>query len=220
MGNRRTENGKLQFAGIFKLRIIFFTSVWYCFYPAHGAPDGGAVGSAGVLEKDLNLSIALKLQQFLEQGGTSVILTRSDDNGIYDVSGSIRNKKNSDLKNREKLMKESSADAFISIHMNKFSDSQYSGPQVFFSPNNEKSESLAKMVQSSLIEGLAPPSSREVKKADGSIYLLKQAQLPAILVECGFLSNESEQQKLLDEGYQKQVAWAIYCGIIKYFGEE
>ena len=178
------------------------------------------MGSAGVLEKDLNLSIALKLQQFLEQGGTSVILTRSDDNGIYDVSGSIRNKKNSDLKNREKLIKESGANAFVSIHMNKFPDGQYSGPQVFFSGNNEKSEGLAKQVQASLIEALAPPSSREIKKADGSIYLLKQAKLPAILVECGFLSNEAEQKKLLDESYQKQVAWAIYCGIIQYFNEE
>lgn len=178
------------------------------------------MGSAGVLEKDLNLSIALKLQQFLEQGGTSVILTRSDDNGIYDVSGSIRNKKNSDLKNREKLMEESSADAFVSIHMNKFSDSQYSGPQVFFSANNENSETLAKKVQSSLIEALKPSSEREIKKADGSIYLLKQAKLPAILVECGFLSNEAEQQKLLDDNYQKQVAWAIYGGIIQYFSEK
>lgn len=102
------------------------------------------MGSAGVLEKDLNLAIAQKLQQFLEQGGTNVIVTRSDDNGIYDVSGNIRSKKNSDLKNREKLMKESSADAFVSVHMNKFPDGQYSGPQVFFSGNNEKSEGLAK----------------------------------------------------------------------------
>ena len=171
------------------------------------------MGSAGVLEKDLNLAIAQKLQQFLEQGGTNVIVTRSDDNGIYDVSGNIRSKKNSDLKNREKLMKESSADAFVSVHMNKFPDGQYSGPQVFFSGNNEKSEGLAKQVQSALIEALA-------KKADGSIYLLKQAKLPAILVECGFLSNEEEQKKLLDDSYQKQVAWAIYCGILKYFNEE
>lgn len=178
------------------------------------------MGSAGVLEKDLNLAIAQKLQQFLEQGGTNVIVTRSDDNGIYDVSGNIRSKKNSDLKNREKLMKESSADAFVSVHMNKFPDGQYSGPQVFFSGNNEKSEGLAKQVQSALIGALAPPSSRDVKKADGSIYLLKQAKLPAILVECGFLSNEEEQKKLLDDSYQKQVAWAIYCGILKYFNEE
>ena len=178
------------------------------------------MGSAGVLEKDLNLAIAQKLQQFLEQGGTNVIVTRSDDNGIYDVSGNIRSKKNSDLKNREKLMKESSADAFVSVHMNKFPDGQYSGPQVFFSGNNEKSEGLAKQVQSALIEALAPPSSRDVKKADGSIYLLKQAKLPAILVECGFLSNEEEQKKLLDDSYQTQVAWAIYCGILKYFNEE
>lgn len=170
-------------------------------------------------EKDLNLAIALKLQQFLEQGGTGVILTRSDDNGIYDISGNIRSKKNSDMKNREKLMEESGADAFVSIHMNHFSDSQYSGPQVFFSKNNPKSELLAKLVQASLIESLSPPSQREIKQADSSIYLLKQAKLPAILVECGFLSNNAEEQKLLDEAYQKKVAWSIYCGMINYFNE-
>lgn len=178
------------------------------------------MGINGVLEKDLNLAVAKKLQQFFEQGGTSVILTRSDDNGIYDVSGSVRNKKNSDLKNREKLMRSSGADAFVSIHMNKFPDGKYSGPQVFYSGNNQKSEFLAKNVQDGLIEALAPSSARAVKKADGSIYLLKQAKLPAILVECGFLSNEAELQKLQDEAYQKQIAWAIYCGIIKYFNEE
>jgi len=186
----------------------------------HGSPDGGAVGSSGVLEKDLNLSIAKKLQEFAEQGGFNVILTRSDDNGIYDISGNIRSKKNSDLKNREKLIKNSKADAFVSIHMNKFPQSKYSGPQVFYSGNNEKSKDLAEYIQESVIEALTPVSKREIKKADGSIYLLKNAKLPAVLVECGFLSNEEEQRKLLDTAYQKQVAWAIYCGIIKYFNEE
>ncbi len=185
----------------------------------HGAPDGGAVGKSGIEEKDLNLAVSLKLQQFLEQGGTKVILTRSDDNGIYDVSGTIRSKKNSDMKNREKLMEESGADIFVSIHMNNFSDSQYSGPQVFFSSNNEKSEVLARMLQKSLLEGLKPPSVREIKKAGADIYLLKQAKLPAVLVECGFLSNRLEEQKLLDNNYQTKVAWSLYCGIINYFNE-
>ncbi len=177
------------------------------------------MGSAGVQEKDLNLAIAKKLQYFLEQGGTGVLVTRSDDNGIYDISGNIKSKKNSDMKNREKIIKESKADAFISIHMNKFPQGQYSGPQVFYSGNHKGSEQLAKHVQESMVEALNPPMIREVKKADSNIYLLKNAKLPAILVECGFLSNESEQKKLLDEQYQKQIAWAIYCGVIKYFNE-
>ncbi len=186
----------------------------------HGAPDGGAVGTSGVLEKDLNLAVAKALQKFLEAGGTQVILTRSDDNGIYDVSGSIKSKKVSDIKNREKLMQESDADAFISIHMNKFPQKQYSGPQVFYSVNNENSKTLAECVQHNLITVLSPKSERETKEAYDSIYLLKNATVPAILIECGFLSNAEEEKKLTDEKYQKQIAWAIYCGIIQYFDEK
>lgn len=169
------------------------------------------------MEKDLNLSIALKLQEYFEQNGTYVILTRSDDNGIYDGSGSIRSKKNSDLKNREKIIEESDADIFLSIHMNKFTESKYSGPQVFFSPNNEESKVLAEEVQKSLIEGLKPKSEREIKKADSSIYLLKKANIPAILIECGFLSNSDEERKLIDEKYQQRIAWSIYAGVLKYY---
>ena len=186
----------------------------------HGAPDGGAVGASGVLEKDLNLAVATALQKFLESGGTEVILTRSDDNGIYDVSGSIKSKKVSDIKNREKLMKETDADAFISIHMNKFPEEKYSGPQVFYSVNDEESKTLAECVQHNLITVLSPVSEREVKEAYDSIYLLKNATVPAILVECGFLSNAQEEKKLIEENYQKQIAWAIYCGIIQYFDEK
>lgn len=186
----------------------------------HGAPDGGAVGQSGVLEKDLNLAVAQALQKFLEAGGTQVIVTRSDDNGIYDVSGSIKSKKVSDIKNREKLMQESDADAFISIHMNKFPEEKYSGPQVFYSTNDDSSKNLAECVQKNLITVLAPKSEREVKEAYDSIYLLKNATIPAVLIECGFLSNHSEEKKLLDENYQKQIAWAIYCGVVQYFDEK
>ncbi len=177
------------------------------------------MGSSGVLEKDLNLAIARKLQYFLEQSGTQVLVTRSDDNGIYDISGNIKSKKNSDMKNREKIIKDSDADAFVSIHMNQFPQEQYSGPQVFYSANHKGSQRLAKNVQDSMVQALMPTMVREVKKADGNIYLLKHATIPAVLVECGFLSNETEQKKLLDEQYQKQIAWSIYCGIIKYFDE-
>ncbi len=186
----------------------------------HGAPDGGAVGQSGVLEKDLNLSVAKALQKFLEAGGTEVVVTRSDDAGIYDVSGSIKNKKVSDIKNREKLMKETDADAFISIHMNKFPEEKYSGPQVFYSTNHDSSKTLAECLQKNLITVLSPVSEREVKEAYDSIYLLKNATIPAVLIECGFLSNAQEEKKLLDENYQKQIAWAIYCGIIQYFDEK
>ena len=171
------------------------------------------------MEKDLNLAVAKLVQQFLEQGGTSVIVTRSDDNGIYDANDTIRSKKRSDLKNREQLIESSGADAFISIHMNQFPDSRYSGPQVFYSGNNKQSEILAKHIQESLAETVNPVMKREIKKADGSIYLLKKATIPAVLVECGFLSNSEELAKLTEESYQKKLAWAIYCGILQYFNE-
>lgn len=186
----------------------------------HGAPDGGAVGNTGVLEKDVNLSVARALQNFFESNGTNVILTRSDDNGIYDVDGSIKNKKVSDIKNREEIINEANADLFISIHMNKFPQTQYNGPQVFYSKNNENSEILAKCIQKSMIASLNPENKREAKKADDGIYLLKHTHIPAALVECGFLSNPEEEKKLIDEKYQKQLAWSIYCGIIEYFNEK
>lgn len=183
----------------------------------HGSPDGGAVGSRQVLEKDLNLQIAQFLQQYLEQSGAEVIVTRSDDNGIYDAdSQTIRQKKRTDLSNRQKLMEESGADLFVSIHMNRFSDSQYSGPQVFYSVNHPASKPLAEAVQQDMIAVLEPTSERVVKPAGKEIYLLSKAKLPAILVECGFLSNDREEQLLLDETYQKKTAWSIYCGVTKY----
>lgn len=186
----------------------------------HGAPDGGAVGDTGVLEKDLNLAVAKVLQKFFESNGTQVLLTRSDDNGIYDIDGSIKSKKISDIKNREEFIKASDAELFISIHMNKFSQKEYSGPQVFFSRNNEKSELLAKCIQKSMVAALNPENRREIKKADDGIYLLKTAQIPAVLVECGFLSNSKEEQMLKDEKYQRQLAWSMYCGVIEYFNEK
>ncbi len=186
----------------------------------HGAPDGGAVGDSGVLEKDLNLAVAQRLQKFMESGGVQVLLTRSDDNGIYDISGSIKNKKVSDIKNREKFMQETDADVFVSIHMNKFSEKQYSGPQVFYSVNDDDSKRLAECIQGNMISALSPKSEREIKPADKNIYLLKNATIPAVLVECGFLSNPEEEIKLKDENYQRKLAWAIYCGLIEYFNEK
>ena len=147
-------------------------------------------------------------------------MTRADEQGIYDSDGTIRNKKRSDMSNREKLMNDSDADVFLSIHMNKFTDSKYSGPQVFYSSNKEESKELAQILQEELIAVLNPESQREIKKATNDIYLLKKAKVPAVLVECGFLSNAKEEEKLKDEEYQKEVAWAIYCSIIKYFSLE
>ncbi|MBQ4518705.1 MAG: N-acetylmuramoyl-L-alanine amidase [Clostridia bacterium] len=184
----------------------------------HGEPDGGAVGQNGVLEKDLNLAITRYLQGYLEQSGIDVWLTRVGNEGIYDAdSHTIRQKKRSDLRNRKEIMNESDGDLFVSVHMNEFSDSKYSGPQVFYASNVDGSKKAAECLQQSLITVLQPVSQREIKKAGKEIYLLSQAKIPSVLVECGFLSNAREGQLLQEETYQKQVAWAIYCGIVQYF---
>lgn len=185
----------------------------------HGEPDGGAVGNSGVREQELNLKISKLVQNLLEQSGMDVIVTRKDEQGIYDSGSTIKQKKRSDMLNREKLMNESKADLFVSIHMNKFTDSKYSGPQVFYSPNNEESKMLAELLQKELISVLLPSSEREIKRATSDIYLLKKAQVPAVLIECGFLSNAAEENKLIDAEYQKEIAWAVYSGIVKYFAD-
>lgn len=186
----------------------------------HGYPDGGAVGLSGTEEDALNLEVTLFLQGFLEKSGINVILTRADENGIFDENkGNIKNKKLSDMKNREKIMNESGADIFVSIHMNKFTDSKYSGPQVFYSANLEEGKLLAETVQKELIAELKPKMEREIKKAGSGIYLLKNAELPAVLVECGFLSNPDEERLLKTAEYRKRTAWAIYKGIITYFSQ-
>ena len=183
----------------------------------HGAPDGGAVAENGTQEKDLNLSVAQLLQQYLEASGVRVIVTRADDNGIYSKEGTIRQKKQSDLKNREMMMEESDADLFVSIHMNRFPDGSQSGPQVFYSKNHTESKTAASCVQTALNEAVQPQKKRMEKQADANIYLLKQAKIPAILAECGFLSNRKELLNLETESYREKIARAIFVGIVRYF---
>ena len=187
----------------------------------HGKPDGGAVGNSGTEEDALNLEVTLFLQKFLEKSGINVVLTRADENGIFDEDAkSIKQKKVSDMHNREKIMNESGADVFLSIHMNKFTEAKYSGPQVFYSSQFEEARALAEIIQKELISELHPKMEREIKKADSGIYLLKNAEIPAVLVECGFLSNPEEEKLLKTEKYKESIAWAIYKGIVTYFSEK
>lgn len=185
----------------------------------HGTPDGGATGSSGTLEKDINLKIAQKLQALLEQSGTIVVMTRADDNSIADISqdSKIRDIKRNDLKNRKNYRDESDADLFLSIHMNKFPESKYKGAQVFYSATPANSKVLGEILQSELINVLDPSNTRVAKQADRSIYILKDATVPSAIVECGFLSNPEEEALLNDNEYQQKVAWAIYSGVLKYF---
>jgi len=130
----------------------------------HGDPDGGAVGISGVLEKDLNLKIAKYLQAYLEENGAEVMMTRTGDAGLFDSkSGTVREKKRADLQTRVKLMNESDAELLVSVHMNKFTDGRYSGPQVFYAESTDVSKQLAEVIQAELISQLQPPSERTIK---------------------------------------------------------
>ena len=185
----------------------------------HGFPDQGAENERGVKEANLNLIITQKVQFFLEQSGCNVILTRSDENGIYDLnSNTLREKKVSDIKNRVKIGNKSSADAFVSIHLNKIPQSQYYGWQTFFKSNNEKSEQLAKSIQEELNFAIQKENKREALKITGK-YIIEHIEIPITIVECGFLSNPEEAELLVKDEYQNKLAWGIYNGIMDYFYE-
>lgn len=182
----------------------------------HGSPDGGATGLDGSIESDLNLSIVLKLQNLLESSNCTVILTRSDENGIYEAdSNTIREKKISDMKNRVNIANNSNAEIFVSIHMNKLEQTQYSGWQTFYKNQDEKSRQIAERIQLSLNNFIKKPNSREIKSISG-IYLTKNVEIPLVLVECGFLSNAEENKLLQTNSYQNELAWSIYIGLMDY----
>ena len=183
----------------------------------HGTPDEGASSNNGVTEAEINLQIALKLQNLLEQSGCIVILTRSDENEIYDVeSNTIREKKISDMKNRVKIGNESSSDIFVSIHLNKIEQSKYSGWQTFYKPGNDDSKKLATTIQNNLNDAIQKENKR-TPAALSTVYLMKNVEIPITIVECGFLSNPDEEKLLQTEEYQEKLAWGIYNGINEYF---
>ncbi|MCT4594529.1 MAG: N-acetylmuramoyl-L-alanine amidase CwlD [Anaeromicrobium sp.] len=184
----------------------------------HGGIDGGAVGKSGTNESKINLEIALRLRELLEEQGIIVILTRDEDVGLYSDSGTIRKKKNEDLRERRKMMNGNNADLFISIHMNSFPDSKYYGAQTFYPENSEESELLAKNIQEQLKKVLDRKNHREAK-SKRDVYILKECKVPTVLVECGFLSNFQEEKLLSNNIYQEKVAWAIYVGVLEYFQE-
>lgn len=183
----------------------------------HGIPDEGAQSSSGTTEAETNLKIALKLQNLLETNGCNVILTRSDENAIYDLDKTtLREKKISDIHNRVKIGNESSADIFVSIHLNKIPQQQYWGWQCFYKNGDEKSTNLAKLIQSNLNTAIQKENKRVAMKLD-TVYIMKHVEIPISIVECGFLSNPEEEKQLLADDYQNKLAWGIYSGIIDYF---
>lgn len=182
----------------------------------HGGEDSGAVANS-LLEKDINLDIALKLRDMLKASGITVKMIRESDISIYDTSsGTVHEKKVSDLKNRVEIVNENKNNILVSIHQNKFEESQYSGAQMFYSTNNEKSQILAESIRQSVTGLIQQDNKRELKEGGKDIYLLDKATVPSVIVECGFLSNPDEAKNLSDENYRNKMAFAIYCGILEY----
>lgn len=175
----------------------------------HGGKDKGTMVN-GIYESDLNLEISLKLRNELIKQGVSVILTRDGD---YDLSSpNISRRKKNDFDNRIKLINESKADLYLSIHINYLSDTKYYGGQIFYTEGNEK---LAKVMQKSFVNNLNSP--REEKKLQDSIYMFKQLKIPGVLIECGFLSNKNERYLLRDDKYQDKIVDTIIKGLINYY---
>ncbi|MBQ4585881.1 MAG: N-acetylmuramoyl-L-alanine amidase [Clostridia bacterium] len=184
----------------------------------HGGEDPGAVGSDGTLEKDLNLEISTLIYALCELNGNNAILTRCDDKLLYDYYDDLEDytghKKVYDLKNRLKITESQRNPIYVGIHMNKFQESKYSGLQVYYSKHNEKSSSLASDISKRTKEFLQPYNKRQPKVAGSGIYILDNLECPSVLIECGFMSNESELEALKNEEYRKRLAICIFSSLI------
>ena len=179
----------------------------------HGGFDSGKVGIGNILEKEINLAIARKVQENLEAAGIEVIMTRESDQGLYDENE--ENKKQQDMKKRCAMINESGADLAVSIHQNSYTEEYVCGPQVFYYETSQKGKELAQILQETLNEKLDIARPREIK-ADNTYYILKKTQIPTVIAECGFLSNTEEAEKLTSEEYQEQIAEAVCEGILQY----
>lgn len=183
----------------------------------HGGTDPGKVSVDGSLEKDINLQIAKKLQTFLTMEDVDVILTRESDAGLYDENAS--NKKVQDMKNRVGIIEEKQPALTVSIHQNSYHEEYVHGAQTFYYAGSEKSKELAERIQQVMTLELDKDNTRQAK-ANDSYYLLKKTSSPIVIVECGFLSNNEEAQKLSSDIYQEKVAWAIHLAILQYLNSQ
>ena len=184
--------------------------------PGHGGNDPGGIGVSGVLEKDVNLSVASFLKKNLEQQGMEVVMTRESDQGLYSETAS--NKKREDLAKRIEIIEQEQPDFVVCIHQNIFTDAKYSGAQVFYYKESEEGAQLAGNIQKQLIAGVDPKNTR-VPKSNMNYYMLKESPAPIVIVECGFLSNKEEEAKLGTEEYQRSLAWNIFLGTMQYINE-
>nr|WP_296485598.1 N-acetylmuramoyl-L-alanine amidase [uncultured Acetatifactor sp.] len=183
----------------------------------HGGDDPGKVGINGIYEKDVNLQIAELLKYFLEANDITVVMTRESDVGLYDADAP--NKKVQDMKRRIDLIDKAAPILTVSIHQNSFPEEYVHGAQVFYYAGSTQGQLLAEYIQNQLVERVDPENRRQVK-ANDSYYLLKKTGSPIVIVECGFLSNSVEAEKLRTPEYQERVAWAIHMGILQYLNND
>lgn len=184
--------------------------------PGHGGMDGGAVSNNGIVEKNINLSISLKIRDKLKQSGYRVMMTRDTDRGLYTKSGNINVMKAEDLTNRCRMKRDSKSDLFISIHQNFFSQSSCQGAQIWYSKNRASSQ-FAHILQENMKKDLGN-NNREEKEARGEYKILRcYSNIPSVIVECGFLTNPREERKLITDEYQEKVSDSIVRSINEYF---
>lgn len=223
--------GALILLGLFGLSVSFYTRTYFqvaevlaraeenskkikvVIDPGHGGEDPGGIGVSGVLEKDVNLSVAKLLKSYLEQQDIEVVMTRERDIGLN--SETAVNKKKEDLANRIAIIQEEAPDFVLCIHQNIFTEEKYSGAQVFYYKDSVEGASLASFIQNQLIVGADPDNTR-VPKSNMNYYMLKNCPVPIVIVECGFLSNAEEEAKLGTTEYQRILAWNIYLGTMQY----
>lgn len=185
----------------------------------HGGEDGGCEGN-GLVEKDLNLDITLRVADLLRANGIKVVLTRESDVLLYDKNSDYEGKKKvQDVRRRLEIAENSENPVLVSIHMNYFAQTQYSGLQVWYSKNDARSKILANLIQSNVKNSIQPSNKRVTKEATSSIFLLHNATFPAVLIECGFLSNPNEAHALADAEYRQKLASTIFESIMTYISQ-
>ncbi len=180
--------------------------------PGHGGFDGGAVGADGTVEKDINLSISLYLRDFLAAMGYAPVMTRESDCSLDDGIGTLRERKRNDLYRRLSIMESVSDGKVLMIHQNQFSQSRYSGAQMFYGPS-DGSEEMASRFRLRIRETLQPENTRECKPSQGNVWLLEKCPNPIVLIECGFLSNPEECAQLCEKEYQQKLAFVIAVSV-------
>lgn len=183
----------------------------------HGGNDPGKIGVDGVLEKELNLQIAKKVEKLLRQQDKEVLMTRESDKGLYEEHAA--NKKVQDMRKRCEIMNEEQPACVVSIHQNSYHEEAIHGAQVFYYGTSAESRRLAEFLQAELIK-VSERENRREAKANDTYYLLKKTKAPIVIVECGFLSNWQESGRLQEEDYQDEIAWAVHLGILKYLNEK